>query len=68
MKQTHNGQYRVYDARNNYQQSYSASLTNSYSWARDCAKRVGGYVMEVLKEEKENEESPAPKVIFDFRA
>jgi hypothetical protein len=57
--------YRVYDAKGNYQQSYSDKLKGSSSWAVDCAKRVNGYVVEILLE-KEKELSQ--KVIFDLRA
>lgn len=44
MKET---KYRVYDQKGNFQQSYSDQLAGGFSYARDCAKRVGGYVLKV---------------------
>ena len=44
MKET---KYRVYDQKGNFQQSYSDQLAGGFSYARDCAKRVGGYVIKV---------------------
>jgi hypothetical protein len=57
--------YRVFDAKNNYQQTYSDKLKGSVNWASDCAKRVNGYVVEVLLE---NEKEVSQKIIFDLRA
>jgi hypothetical protein len=48
MKET---KYRVYDQKNYFQQTYDASLKGAFSWARDCAKRVNGYVLEVVIED-----------------
>lgn len=56
--------YRVFDSKGNYQQSYSGQLAGGYGWARDCAKRVGGYIVEhCLEDGKETSSS----VIFDLR-
>ena len=44
MKET---KYRVYDQKGNFQQSYSDQLPAGFSYARDCAKRVGGYILKV---------------------
>jgi hypothetical protein len=63
MKQ-HQIRYRVFDSKDNFQQSYSNQLADGYKWARDCAKRVGGYVVEFLVEDGKETES---KVIFDLR-
>jgi hypothetical protein len=59
-----NIRYRVYDHRGNYQQSYSNELSGGFGWAKDCAKRTIGYVVEhVLKDGKE----VSSEVIFDVR-
>lgn len=56
--------YRVFDSKGNYQQSYSDQLAGGYNWARDCAKRMSGYIVEhVLEDGKETSAS----VIFDLR-
>jgi len=55
--------YRVYDKNANYQQSYSNQLSKGFDWARDCAKRVGGYVVEIDLDK----ESTEPNIIFDIR-
>ena len=39
--------YRVYDAKNNYQQSYSAFFEDAFKWAKACASRVGGRVDQI---------------------
>lgn len=52
--------YRVFDAKGNFQQSYSNKLKGGYSWARDCAKRVNGYIVEVTA-------SSSDKIILDLR-
>jgi hypothetical protein len=38
--------YRVKDKKGKYQQSYSASLPDSYSWAKSCAELTNGQVYE----------------------
>jgi len=38
--------YRVKDKKGKYQQSYSASLPDSYSWAKSCAELTRGEVYE----------------------
>lgn len=38
--------YRVKDKKGKYQQSYSASLPDSYSWAKSCAELTKGEVYE----------------------
>lgn len=43
--------YRVFDDRNNYQQSYSAQLKKSFDWAKDCANRTNGVIHEVILED-----------------
>jgi hypothetical protein len=56
--------YRVFDGKDNYHQSYSSELSGASNWARDCARRVNGYVTEVsfngISESSE-------KIIFDLR-
>ncbi len=54
--------YRVYDNKNNYQQSYSAQLVKSFDWARDCANRTNGTVHEVTLEHGKEISS---KVLYD---
>ena len=54
--------YRVYDNKNNYQQSYSAQLDKSFDWARDCANRTNGTVHEVTLEQGKETSS---KVLYD---
>lgn len=56
--------YRVYDSRGNYQQSYSNELSGGFGWAKDCAKRTNGYVMEHLLE---NDKEVSSEIVFDFR-
>jgi len=36
--------YRVFNHKEDYQQSYSPSLDGSLDWAIDCAKRTNGKV------------------------
>ena len=43
--------YRVYDKKGRYQQSYSAKLEGSRSWAVDCAALLKGCVKEDLLNE-----------------
>ena len=38
--------YRVFDHKNNFHQSYDASLQGALGWALDCAKRVHGYILQ----------------------
>ncbi|MEN9513243.1 MAG: hypothetical protein RJB16_1003 [Bacteroidota bacterium] len=54
--------YRVYDNKNNYQQSYSAKLDKAFNWARDCANRTNGKVHEVTLEDGKEVSS---KIIYD---
>jgi len=44
--------YRVYDKKGRYQQSYSAKLAGSRSWAVDCATLLKGCVKEDSLDEK----------------
>jgi hypothetical protein len=53
--------YRVFDSKDNYQQTYSAKLNGAFSWARDCAKRVNGYVVEI---QLENDKHLSEEVVF----
>lgn len=39
--------YRVFDHKDGYQQTYSAQLEGAFTWAKSCANRVNGYVMEI---------------------
>lgn len=56
--------YRVYDSKGNYQQSYSNQLAGGFAWAKDCAKRVNGYIVEhILSDGKDM----SANVIFDLR-
>ena len=57
--------YRVFDSKGNYQQSYSAELKGAINWASDCAKRVNGYVVEILFN---GASEVSQKVIYDLRA
>lgn len=57
-----NVRYRVFDSKGNYHQSYSSQLDGAFSWARDCAKRVGGYV-----QESSGDSSESFTIIFDAR-
>lgn len=56
--------YRVFDGKDNYQQSYSSELNGANNWARDCARRVNGYVKEIVVS---NGADISEKVIFDTR-
>lgn len=56
--------FRVFDSKGNYQQSYSGEIVGGFNWAKDCAKRMSGYIVEhVFEDEKEISSS----VIFDLR-
>lgn len=57
--------YRVFDRKDNFQQSYDAALEGGFSWARDCAKNIGGYVKEYTFEDFSTDQEG--KVILDFR-
>jgi hypothetical protein len=37
--------YRVFDKKNNFNQSYDGFLQDGEQWAKDCAKKIGGYVL-----------------------
>ena len=37
--------YRVYDKKNNFHQSYDEVMQGSEQFAKDCAKKIGGYVL-----------------------
>jgi hypothetical protein len=39
--------YRVYDSKNNYQQSYNSFFEDALKWAKSCANRVGGRVDQI---------------------
>lgn len=57
--------YRVYDSKGNFQQSYSNQLSSGYAWAKDCAKRMAGYIVEYsLTDGKEVSNG----VVFDLRS
>ena len=47
-KQSDYQMYRVYDSKNNYAQSYTSELSEGFTWAKSCAKRMNGRVDEVL--------------------
>jgi hypothetical protein len=57
--------YRVYDSKSNYQQSYSSQLNGGYSWAKDCARRVAGYIVEHRIGEDGNDISSS--IVLDLR-
>jgi hypothetical protein len=57
--------YRVYDHKNNYQQSYSAQLDKAFNWAVDCANRTNGRIEEVILE---NGKEVSSKTIYDRSA
>lgn len=46
--------YSVYSQKGEHQASYDQSFKDSYGWALDCARHVGGYICEcgVDKEEE----------------
>jgi len=66
MKNKNEVKYRVYDSKGNYQQSYSGNLDGGYNWARDCAKRVGGYA--VKYESSIDKQQALEELVIDFRS
>lgn len=66
MKNKNEVKYRVYDPKGNYQQSYSGNLDGGYNWARDCAKRVGGYVMKYVL--TSDNQPVSEELIIDLRS
>lgn len=56
--------YRVFDGKDNYHQSYSSELNGASDWARDCARRVNGYVKEVIVN---GNSDVSEKIVFDTR-
>lgn len=58
--------YRVYDSRGSYQQSYNGQLDGGYSWAKDCARRVAGYIVEHRIGEDGNDISSS--IVLDLRS
>lgn len=54
--------YRVFDYKNNFQQSYSAQLKDSLEWAIQCAKRTNGRVEKITTEDG-NESSEVVYVV-----
>lgn len=57
--------YRVFDSKGYYQQSYSDQLSGGFTWAKDCARRVAGYVVEHRIGEDGNDISSA--IVLDLR-
>lgn len=49
--------YRVLDKKGKYQQSYSARLEDSYSWAVSCAETTKGEIYEARLNKKGETES-----------
>jgi hypothetical protein len=46
--------YRVYDSKNNYQQSYNSFFEDALKWAKACANRVSGRVDQIeIKDSQE---------------
>lgn len=58
--------YRVYDFMGRYVQSYNSQVKGANSFARDCAKRIGGYVEEIALDKDGDE--VGKKISFDARA
>jgi hypothetical protein len=56
--------YRVFDTNGNYQQSYSGQLSGAFNWAKECAKRVNGYIIELVSE---NGIESSSEVVLDLR-
>lgn len=61
MNKNQETKYRVFDQKDGYQQTYSAQLDGALSWAKACAKRVNGYVLEI---QFENDKPFSEKLIF----
>lgn len=62
MNKNQETKYRVFDQKHGYQQTYSARLDEAFSWAKSCAKRVNGYVLEI---QFENGKAVSEKLVFD---
>lgn len=58
--------YRVFDQKNNFHQVFDSVLQGAFSWARDCAKHVGGYVKEYTDQQFADDEEG--QVVVDYRA
>lgn len=56
--------YRVFDKKNNLHQSYDDALQGAEQWARDCAKKIGGYVFRYS--ENDFATSANPFKLYDF--
>jgi hypothetical protein len=57
--------YRVFDSKGSFVQAYDAALSGALIWARDCARSVGGFVMEFSPEQFSNESEGS--IVCDFR-
>jgi hypothetical protein len=56
--------YRVFDKKNNFHQSYDGALKGAEQWARDCAKKIGGYVFQYSEFDFANGTNPFK--LYDF--
>lgn len=56
--------YRVFDKKNNFHQSYDGILQGAEGWAKDCAKKIGGYVLEYAHSDFANGKNYSK--IYDF--
>jgi hypothetical protein len=56
--------YRVFDKKNNFHQSYDSALQDAERWARDCAKKIGGYVLQYSSADFAS--SANPFKLYDF--
>jgi hypothetical protein len=57
--------YRVFDNKGSFVQTYDSSLAGALAWARDCARHIGGTLIEYS--EKEFSEGSEGSVVLDFR-
>jgi hypothetical protein len=56
--------YRVFDKKNNFHQSYDGILQGAEQWAKDCAKKIGGYVFQYSDADFGNGTNPFK--LYDF--
>jgi hypothetical protein len=56
--------YRVFDKKNNLHQSYDGILQGAEQWAKDCAKKIGGYVFQYSDADFANGTNPFK--LYDF--
>jgi len=52
--------YTVYNQKGEHQASYDKCFADAYVWAVDCAKHIGGYIVECAKGGDE-------KIVFETR-